>query len=87
MISIGITIWWAAAKSLFNFMSYGSGWRRNCVLWGRVYFLVEARTLMMAAGVSHAVYSDDVDIADVEAFSLSGRFAKEIGLSPSIVEL
>lgn len=57
------------------------------MLWGRVYFLVEARTLMMAAGVSHAVYSDDVDIADVEAFSLSGRFAKEIGLSPSIVEL
>lgn len=29
----------------------------------------------------------DVDIADVEAFSLSGRFAKEIGLSPSTVEL
>lgn len=57
------------------------------MLWGRVYFLVEARTLMMAAGVSHAVYSDDVDIADVEAFSLSGRFAKEIGLSPSTVEL
>ena len=42
--------------------------------------------LVMAAGMAQGVFSDDVDLAEAEALCFGLQMAKEIGLSPLIIE-
>lgn len=42
--------------------------------------------LVMTAGMAQGVFSDDVDLAEAEALCFGLEMAKEIGLSPLIIE-